>query len=68
MVDDSDDGMVPFEEGLSAEQLLENAALRMMGKQEEADQTPEIIADYAWIRDELELDGWRFEKKENGRN
>ena len=57
MVDDSDDGMAPFEEGLSAEQLLENAALRMMGKQENADQTPEIIADYAWIRDdEIEFD------------
>ena len=57
MVDDSDDGMAPFEEGLSAEQLLENAALRMMGKQEDADQTPEIIADYAWIRnDEIEGD------------
>ena len=52
MVDDSDEGMAPFEEGLSAEQLLENAALRMMGKQEDADQTPEIIADYAWIRDD----------------
>ena len=52
MVDDSDDGMAPFEEGLSAEQLLENAALRMMGKQEDADETPEHIADYAWIRDD----------------
>ena len=52
MVDDSDDGMAPFEEGLSAEQLLENAALRMMGKQENADETPEIDADYAWIRDD----------------
>ena len=30
MVDDSDDGMAPFEEGSSAEELLENAALRMM--------------------------------------
>ena len=56
MVDDSDDGMAPFEEGLSAEQLLENAALRMMGKQENADQTPEIDADYAWIRDD-EIEG-----------
>ena len=56
MVDDSDDGMAPFEEGLSAEQLLENAALRMMGKQKNADETPEIIADYAWIRDD-EIDG-----------
>ena len=56
MVDDSDDGMAPFEEGLSAEQLLENAALRMMGKQKNADETPEIIADYAWIRDD-EIEG-----------
>ena len=56
MVDDSDDGMAPFEEGLSAEQLLENAALRMMGKQKDADETPEIIADYAWIRDD-EIEG-----------
>ena len=47
MVDDSDDGMAPFEESLSAEQLLENAALRMMGKQEDSDKTPEIISDYA---------------------
>ena len=52
MVDDSDDGMAPFEEGLSAEQLLENAALRMMGKQKDADETPETNADYAWIRDD----------------
>ena len=52
MVDDSDDGMVPFEEGLSAEQLLENAALRMMGKQKDADETLETNADYAWIRDD----------------
>ena len=46
------DGMAPFEEGLSVEQLLENAVIRMMGKQEEADRTPEIDADYAWIRDD----------------
>ena len=56
MVDDSDDGMAPFEGVLSAEQLLENAALRMMGKQKNADETPEIIADYAWIRDD-EIEG-----------
>jgi len=56
MVDDSDDGMAPFEEGLSSEKLLENAAKRMMGKQEDADKTPEIIADYAWIRDD-EIEG-----------
>ena len=56
VVDDSDDGMAPFEESLSAEQLLENAALRMMGKQEDSDKTPEIISDYAWIRDD-EIEG-----------
>ena len=52
-----EDGMAVFEEGMSANQLLEKAAKRMMGKQEDADKTPEIIADYAWIRnDEIEGD------------
>ena len=48
--------MAVFEEGMSANQLLEKAAKRMMGKQEDADKTPEIIADYAWIRDD-EIEG-----------
>jgi len=47
-----EDGMAVFEEGMSANQLLEKAAKRMMGKQADADKTPEIIADYAWIRDD----------------
>ena len=47
-----DDEMAVFEEGMSANQLLEKAAKRMMGKQADADKTPEIIADYAWIRDD----------------
>jgi hypothetical protein len=52
-----DDEMAVFEEGMSANQLLEKAAKRMMGKQADADKTPEIIADYAWIRnDEIEGD------------
>ena len=51
-----DDDSAKFEEGMSANQLLENAAKRMIGKQEEADKTPEIIADYAWIRDD-EIEG-----------
>ena len=51
-----DDDSAQFEEGMSANQLLENAAKRMIGKQEEADKTPEIIADYAWIRDD-EIEG-----------
>ena len=51
-----DDDSAQFEEGMSANQLLENAAKRMMGKQEDADKTPEIIADYAWIRDD-EIEG-----------
>ena len=51
-----DDEMAVFEEGMSANQLLEKAAKRMMGKQEDADKTPEIIADYAWIRDD-EIEG-----------
>ena len=51
-----DDEMAVFEEGMSANQLLEKAAKRMMGKQEDADNTPEIIADYAWIRDD-EIEG-----------
>jgi len=50
------DEMAVFEEGMSANQLLEKAAKRMMGKQEDADKTPEIIADYAWIRDD-EIEG-----------
>jgi len=48
--------MAVFEEGMSANQLLEKAAKRMMGKQADADKTPEIIADYAWIRDD-EIEG-----------
>ena len=59
-----DDEMAVFEEGMSANQLLEKAAKRMMGKQEDADKTPEIIADYAWIRnDEIEgecVEMWPF--------
>ena len=51
-----DDEMAVFEEGMSANQLLEKAAKRMMGKQADADKTPEIIADYAWIRDD-EIEG-----------
>ena len=51
-----EDGMAVFEEGMSANQLLEKAAKRMMGKQADADKTPEIIADYAWIRDD-EIEG-----------
>jgi len=52
-----DDEIAVFEEGMSANQLLEKAAKRMMGKQADADKTPEIIADYAWIRnDEIEGD------------
>ena len=51
-----DDDSAKFEEGMSANQLLENAAKRMIGKQEDADKTPEIIADYAWIRDD-EIEG-----------
>ena len=31
---------------------LDWAAERMMGMQEDADETPEIIADYAWLRDD----------------
>ena len=50
------DEMAVFEEGMSANQLLEKAAKRMMGKQADADKTPEIIADYAWIRDD-EIEG-----------
>ena len=49
---DTDEGMAPLEEGMSAEQLLESATMRMMGKQEDADRTSEIDADYAWIRDD----------------
>jgi len=53
----AEDEMAKFEEGMSANQLLEKSAKRMMGKQEDADKTPEIIADYAWIRnDEIEGD------------
>ena len=56
--------MAKFEEGMSANQLLEKSAKRMMGKQEDADKTPEIIADYAWIRnDEIEgecVEMWPF--------
>ena len=51
-----DDDSAKFEEGMSANQLLEKAAKRMMGKQADADKTPEIIADYAWIRDD-EIEG-----------
>ena len=31
---------------------LDWAAERMMGMQEDADKTPEIISDYAWLRDD----------------
>ena len=35
---------------------LDWAAERMMGMQADADETPEIIADYAWLRDdEIEI-------------
>ena len=51
-----DDDSAKFEEGMRANQLLENAAKRMIGKQEDADKAPEIIADYAWIRDD-EIEG-----------
>jgi hypothetical protein len=48
----------------TAAENLDWAAKRMMGKQEDADKTPEIIADYAWIRnDEIEgecVEMWPF--------
>ena len=33
-------------------QKLDWASERMMGMQEDADMTPEIISDYAWLRDD----------------
>ena len=40
----------------TADEKLGWAAERMMGMQEDADVTPEIIADYAWLRDD-EIEG-----------
>ena len=40
----------------TADEKLGWAAERMMGMQEDADGTPEIIADYAWLRDD-EIEG-----------
>ena len=44
-----------YAEGMTAQELLDWACKRMMGMQEHADETSEIDADYAWLRnDEIE--------------
>ena len=41
-----------FAESMTAQELLDWACKRMMGMQANADETPEIDADYAWLRDD----------------
>lgn len=41
-----------FQEFEKTFQKLDWATERMMGMQEDADKTPEIISDYAWLRDD----------------
>ena len=41
-----------FSNFITVSEKLDWAAERMMGMQEDADSTPEIISDYAWLRDD----------------
>lgn len=41
-----------FSNFITVPEKLDWAAERMMGMQEDADSTPEIISDYAWLRDD----------------